>query len=228
LWSELVTDELVDARLWGCMPAIAERFWSGPEMKDVSNMQDRLVASWQGLLQVSQVEMHGAYRKLCTHLQINTNQKPFLEMLEPTKWYSRLLGEEVLNARLAGIEMPNVRPYTADMPLNKLADYLPPESISVWKLERAVDAFVESGESSSLHAFAQSWSETADHLSDVPQGLEELARQLVKSGELLQSILAGKAPSQSEEIVAEICKTRGEYLLANGPALTKLVACLRE
>ena len=33
LWSELVTDELLDVRLWSRMPAIAERFWNGSKSR---------------------------------------------------------------------------------------------------------------------------------------------------------------------------------------------------
>ena len=43
LWSELVTDEMLDARLWPRMAALAERFWSPATVRDEGDLQRRLV-----------------------------------------------------------------------------------------------------------------------------------------------------------------------------------------
>ncbi|MFW7268903.1 beta-N-acetylhexosaminidase [Gluconacetobacter sp. Hr-1-5] len=42
LWAELVTDEMLDARIWPRAAAIAERFWSPAEVRDVDDMYRRL------------------------------------------------------------------------------------------------------------------------------------------------------------------------------------------
>ncbi|POF63948.1 Beta-hexosaminidase [Novacetimonas maltaceti] len=42
LWSEIVSDEMVDARLWPRSAAIAERFWSDASVRDVADMEKRL------------------------------------------------------------------------------------------------------------------------------------------------------------------------------------------
>ncbi|KXV66258.1 beta-N-acetylhexosaminidase [Acetobacter orleanensis] len=42
LWSELVTDEMLDARFWPRAAAIAERFWSPASVRDVNDMYRRL------------------------------------------------------------------------------------------------------------------------------------------------------------------------------------------
>nr|WP_081380305.1 family 20 glycosylhydrolase [Novacetimonas hansenii] len=42
LWSEIVSDEMVDARLWPRSAAIAERFWSDASVRDVADMERRL------------------------------------------------------------------------------------------------------------------------------------------------------------------------------------------
>ncbi|MFE8871823.1 beta-N-acetylhexosaminidase [Acetobacter persici] len=42
LWSELVTDEMLDARYWPRAAAIAERFWSPASVRDVNDMYRRL------------------------------------------------------------------------------------------------------------------------------------------------------------------------------------------
>ena len=50
--------------------------------------------------------------------------------LEPTKWYSRLLGDQAIQSRLQGSEMPQARPYQVHTPLNRVVDFLSPESLS--------------------------------------------------------------------------------------------------
>lgn len=43
LWSEMVTDELLDSRLWPRLAALAERFWSPASVRDVEDMNRRLI-----------------------------------------------------------------------------------------------------------------------------------------------------------------------------------------
>ena len=42
MWAEYVTDETVDSRIWPRTAAIAERFWSPREVRDVDSMYARL------------------------------------------------------------------------------------------------------------------------------------------------------------------------------------------
>lgn len=42
LWSEVVTDEMTDARLWPRSAAIAERYWSSRDVRDIDDMERRL------------------------------------------------------------------------------------------------------------------------------------------------------------------------------------------
>nr|WP_267298689.1 beta-N-acetylhexosaminidase [Neokomagataea thailandica] len=45
LWTELVSDQMIDERLWPRSAAVAERFWSSPTLIDVSDMHRRLKAT---------------------------------------------------------------------------------------------------------------------------------------------------------------------------------------
>jgi hypothetical protein len=56
-------------------------------------------------------------------------------LLEPVKWYGRLLGQQALEARIAGSEMPKARPYAVTTPLDKVVDMLPPESMAARRLD---------------------------------------------------------------------------------------------
>ncbi len=61
MWSEFVTPELLDLRLWPRTAAIAERLWSPQNVTDEADMYRRLAAvsrdlEWLGLTHVSQRE----------------------------------------------------------------------------------------------------------------------------------------------------------------------------
>jgi len=45
LWTEIVSEEMLDGRLWPRTAAIAERFWSQASVRDVADMQRRLDAT---------------------------------------------------------------------------------------------------------------------------------------------------------------------------------------
>jgi hexosaminidase len=114
MWSELVTPENIDARIWPSTAAIAERFWSPAEVKDVGSMYLRLATvsnnlQWLGLTHLS------GYRLMLDRLA-GMHPREALEtladVLEPIKYYQR----------------QNARQYTSLTPLNRLVDAVPPQT----------------------------------------------------------------------------------------------------
>jgi hexosaminidase len=114
-WTEYVTPENLDNRLWPRTAAIAERLWSPASVTDVNSMYRRLAVlsrnlEWLGLQHVS-----GSSRMLG---RIAGDDMPpqLLETLaaavEPVKEYDR----------------EKTQVYDAEAPLNHLADAVPPES----------------------------------------------------------------------------------------------------
>jgi hexosaminidase len=116
MWSELVTPESIDSRIWPRAGAVAERLWSPAEVQDAASMYRRLAAlNWRleilGLThRSSQTEM--------LHRMLGSDDidalRTLADVLEPVKDY----------ARAESIKGPN----DSSVPLNHLVDALSPES----------------------------------------------------------------------------------------------------
>lgn len=152
LWSELVTPELLDTRLYGRLAAVAERLWSEPERTDLEDFYRRL----PGLL--AHLEAHTDCRPLtgCEPVLLRIGVRPdelhhvrvLLAALEPVRWYRRLLGARLAAARgepeSSGMGSADAaRPYDADTLLQRPVDLLPPESLDVLGFEQDLRAFRE-------------------------------------------------------------------------------------
>lgn len=134
MWSELVTDELLLTRVWPRAPAIAERLWSVVDNNEVDSMYERLSVSLHRLPVLGLPDVLNTQQiHPCTEL------KPLFEMLEPVKWYGRLLSMELVRARAEGRdESAYSRPYNQQTPLNRVVDRIPAESLSATRLARRI------------------------------------------------------------------------------------------
>ena len=128
LWSELVSEELLPVRLWSRMPLVADRFWSNQPPPD--DFGRWLEASLNHLAAAGIVDVPHASRTLLRRFGVEERQLPAVALLEPIKWYGRLLGQAALEARMGGQEMPQSRPYGTDTPLDRPVDALLPESLA--------------------------------------------------------------------------------------------------
>jgi hexosaminidase len=114
MWSEFVTPENVDSRIWPRTAAIAERFWSPQDVRDVDSMYARMAVISQKL------EFDGLTHQSFTHVMLQ-----------------RMSGESDPRALevLAGVVQPplgyqreELRDYDTSSALNRLVDAVPPES----------------------------------------------------------------------------------------------------
>ena len=120
MWSEYVSSDTVDSRIWPTMAAIAERFWSPREVSDVPSMEARIerIARNLALLGVR-------------------NREDYLDRLTGGRSAAplRLLASV---SEATGIEVRrDARHYTSLVPLDRFVDYVAPESEAVRRLAGA-------------------------------------------------------------------------------------------
>ncbi len=114
MWSEYVTPENIDSRIWPRAAAIAERLWSPQDVTDVDSMYRRLDVVSQKL-QYDGLQHQSSTRLMLQRMSGESDPK-FLQVLaavvQPPEGYAR---EEL-------------RDYNTSTPLNRLVDAVPPES----------------------------------------------------------------------------------------------------
>ena len=195
LWTELVTDELLDARLWSRLPVIAEQLWHGGA---APASYARLAASRRVLRDLGVIGSDAAALG-----RYPAELRPLLEMLEPVKWYRRLLGERLAAERADGqaaSEAP--RPYDTATALTRPVDLLPPESL----VSRAAEADLAAGRP--MARWTAGWRQQREALRRHPQWRGELGA----ASEALAG-LADLVDGRSSGDGAELAGPFGEYLL---------------
>ena len=121
MWSEYVSAETVDSRIWPRMAAIAERFWSPAELRDVDSMYARMEAVSRRL------EWVGLHHR--------ANYQPMLDRIAGGRTVEplRILADA---CEALGIETRrDARKYTSLIDLNRFVDAVRPESEVVRRIE---------------------------------------------------------------------------------------------
>ena len=206
LWTELVTDELLDTRLWSRMPAIAERFWSPADVRDADDMYRRLAATQATLARMGVVDPVSGLRRRLTRSGLSDDDArgmmPLIEMLEPVKWYARLLGSSVPGA------VDGDRPYDTGTPLDRVVDFIPPESLAARRLTQVRDEH-------RLREIIVGWRRQRDRVKRcsrhaVVRELTGVSETLFRLAEQLDAHLHGR----QARIPDAAFEPHGEYMLA--------------
>jgi hexosaminidase len=147
MWSEYVTPENIDSRLWPRTAAIAERLWSAQDLTDLHSMYERLQdvsrwLDWFGLTHNSSYEP--MLRRIAGSNDISA-LRTFTDVVEPVKDYTR---EEIATVEATSLT-----------PLNRVIDAVRPESETARHFTDLVDALIAG------HADANAKQEVAMWLS---------------------------------------------------------------
>ena len=194
MWGELVAEDLLGTRVWSRMPAIAERFWG---TADAGDPLPRLTATRRTLAALGILPEDDAAAGAPAALV------PLVEMLEPVKWYRRLMGDANFTRRVNGLGGDaEPRPYNAKTPLDRLVDRLPPESTA----SRRAEADIAAGRS--MRQWIAGWRAQHDALAAHPAWREELEPASAALAAIAE-IVAGESDAPATPLAGPF----GEYLL---------------
>jgi hexosaminidase len=143
MWSEYVTPETVDSRIWPRTAAIAERLWSPRNTRDVASMYERLAIISQKLEDYG-LKHNSSYPALLTRMSGEPDPLPlrvFGDVMQPPREYAR---EEL-------------REYDAFTPLNHMVDAIPPESNTARQFSEIVDRIIAGKATTEDWDQAQEW-----------------------------------------------------------------------
>jgi hexosaminidase len=230
MWSEYVSPENIDSRVWPRAAAIAERLWSPQNVTDVNSMYARLDEvsrrlDWLGLTHNSSYAL--MLRRIAGTDDISS-LRVLADVVEPVKDYTR---EETAPA------VP-----TSATPLNRLVDAVRPESTTARRFAELVDALL-AGQASpetkaEMIALLHQWRDNQTNLQPVLdesfllKEVAPLSRDLSALGgtglNALDYLDRGEsAPDdwKAEQLgLIEQAKTqKGQLLLVVAPSVQKLV-----
>jgi hexosaminidase len=143
MWSEFVTPENIDSRIWPRSAAIAERLWSPEDVRDVDSMYARMAMVSDHLVFYGLT--HQSFTGVMLQRMSGASDPNYLEVLasivQPPEGYQR----------------EDLQPYDTSSPLNHLVDAVPPESETARRFSAMVQRMVAGKASPDEWQQARAW-----------------------------------------------------------------------
>jgi hexosaminidase len=215
MWSEYVSSENVDSRIWPRTAAVAERFWSPQSTNDPKDMYQRLDRISE------QLDWYGV-----THRSSFTPMLDRLAGPQPVEPL-RTLADVVTPVGLGG--RARARKYTQQTPLNRLVDAARPESVVARRFSDKIDATDWVGVRAQLILWRDNVPPTQNGLLQEIAPVSAALKNTATLGlEALDFIESKKHPPQSwtklaGEILTDAKKPKAEVNLAIVDPVRKLV-----
>lgn len=227
MWGELVTPLTIDSRIWPRTAAIAERFWSPKNIRDVDNMRKRLqkVSLQLEKIGITHLKNQDVILRNLTKGQEISSLKTLTKIYEPLKIYSRNKG---------GTEYKSFSPFTL------FADACTTNATDAEKFAKVVDVYMKTSSVKSkeeLLSLFEKWSNnykdflklnTNPLLEDIKPFYASLD---VVSSTLIHSIKEGKLMTEEASLIKENLQKLNEPLedteLMITESLNKLIAHLK-
>lgn len=129
MWAELITPETIDSRIWPRMAAIAERFWSPADVKDVDDMYRRLKVISVGLedFGLTHIKNRDMMLRRITGNSDNSALFTLLGAVEPVKEYKRHAQR---------------KDYTSYAPYTRFVDVAIPDAENAREFRKAVKEYL--------------------------------------------------------------------------------------
>ena len=230
MWSELVTPETIDSRIWPRTAAIAERLWSPASVTNVDDMYRRL-----GLVSVELEELGLLHLKNPDMLLRRLAGDPRIEPL-------KILAEAV--EPLKNYQRHGQAAYTSLSPFTRFVDACAPESLAARAFRKNIDKFLAGKDpllGREIGATLALWK--ANHVLVLPliaaspalREIEPLSLGLARACEVgleaIDRLMKGQSPTaawaeEKGKILAEAAKPAAHAELAILTAIANLVeAC---
>ncbi len=230
MWSEYVSPENIDSRIWPRTAAIAERLWSAQDLTDVNSMYERLevVSRWLDWLGLTHNSSYGPMLRRIAGSNDISALRTFTDVVEPVKDYTR---EEI-----AAVEA------TSLSPLNRVIDAARPESETAKHFAELVDALIagraDSAAKEEIRAWLTRWRDNQSKMQ-VLETQSFLLKEIVPMSEDLSAVAATglhaldyivrgeRAPetwaNEQIALLQQAQKPKAQLLLMVAPSVQKLV-----